>query len=130
MESALPLNLTAVGVCENLVIEGQPLTVELGLLAGSSTTDLSIPMSAYPHGHGCGRSDLGWAWSVVLASTGQSVDPGEALSIQTTFEEVDVTGAFGKFFRIVASHRSADGHARADQLGSGAVLPQCTPFGF
>ena len=48
MESALPLNLTAVGVCENLVIEGQPLTVELGLLAGSSTTDLSIPMSALP----------------------------------------------------------------------------------
>ena len=98
MESALPLNLTAVGVCENLVIEGQPLTVELGLLAGSSTTDLSIPMSDVTlMGTGAEGVTLGWAWSVVLASTGQSVDPGEALSIQTTFEEVDVTGAFGKF---------------------------------
>ena len=98
MESALPLNLTAVGVCENLVIEGQPLTVELALLAGSSTTDLSIPMSAVTlMGTGAEGVTLGWVWSVVLASTGQSVDPGEALSIQTTFEEVDVTGAFGKF---------------------------------
>ena len=98
MESALPLNFTAVGVCENLVIEGQPLTVELGLLAGLSTTDLSIPMSDVTlMGTGTEGVTLGWAWSVVLASTGQSVDPGEALSIQTTFEEVDVTGAFGKF---------------------------------
>lgn len=98
MESALPINFTAVGVCENLVIEGQPLTVELGLLAGSSTTDLSIPISGVTlMGTGAEGVTLGWAWSVVLASTGQSVDPGELLSIQTTFEEVDVTGAFGKF---------------------------------
>lgn len=98
MESALPLNLTAVGVCENLVIEGQPLTVELELLAGSPTTNLSIPMiGATLMGTGAEGLTLGWAWSVVLASTGQSVDPGEVLSIQTTFEEVAVTGAFGKF---------------------------------
>ena len=98
LESAAPLNLTAVGVCENLINQGQPLTVELGLLAGSSSTDLSIPMSGVTlMGTGAEGVTLGWAWSVVLASTGQSVDPGEALSIQTTFEEVDVTGAFGKF---------------------------------
>ena len=98
MESALPLNLTAVGVFENLVIEGQPLTVELELLAGSPTTNLSIPMiGATLMGTGAEGLTLGWAWSVVLASTGQSVETGEILSIQTTFEEVAVTGAFGKF---------------------------------
>ena len=98
MESALPLNLTAVGVCENLVIEGQPLTVELALLTGSQTTNLSIPMTgATLIGTGAESLTLSWAWSVVVASTGQSVDSGEALSIQTTFEEVAVTGAFGNF---------------------------------
>ena len=98
MESALPLNLTAVGVCENLVIEGQPLTVELALLAGSQTTNLSIPMTGATFmGTGAESLTLSWAWSVVVASTGQSVDSGEALSIQTTFEEVAVTGAFGNF---------------------------------
>lgn len=98
MESALPLNLTAVGVCENLVIEGQPLTVELGLLAGSATTDVLIPMlGATLMGTGAEGVTAGWSWNVVLASTGQSVNPGEALSIQTAFEEVAVTGAFGKF---------------------------------
>jgi hypothetical protein len=98
MESALPLNLTAVGVCENLIIEGQPLTVELGLLAGSPASNLSIPMiGARLRGTGAEGLTLGWAWSIVLASTGQSVDPEEVLSIQTTFEEVAVTGAFGKF---------------------------------
>ena len=60
MESALPLNLTAVGVCENLVIEGQPLTVELGLLAGSSTTDLlDSHVGRYPSWARVRRSDLG-----------------------------------------------------------------------
>jgi len=98
MESALPLNLTAVGVCENLVIEGQPLTVELALLAGSQTTNLSIPMTGATFmGTGAESLTLSWAWSVVVASTGQSVDSGEALSIQTTFEEVAVTGACGNF---------------------------------
>ena len=98
MESALPLNLTAVGVCENLVIEGQPLTVELALLAGSQTTNLSIPMTGVTlMGTGAESLTLSWVWSVVVASTGQSVDSGEALSIQTTFEEVAVTGAFGNF---------------------------------
>ena len=98
MESALPLNLTAFAVCENLVIEGQPLTVELGLLAGSSATELFVPMSGTTLlSIGMEGVTLSWTWNVVLASTGQSVDPGEALSIQTTFEEVAVTGAFGKF---------------------------------
>lgn len=98
MESALPLDLTALGLCENLVIDGQPLTVELGLLAGSPTTNLSVPMSgATLMGAGAEGVSLGWTWNVVLTSTGESVEPGEALSIQTTFEEVAVTGAFGKF---------------------------------
>ena len=98
MESALPLNLTAVGVCENMVIEGQPLIVELALLAGSQTTNLSIPMTgATLMGTGPESLTLSWVWSVVVASTGQPVDSGEALSIQTTFEEVAVTGAFGNF---------------------------------
>jgi hypothetical protein len=98
MESALPLNLTAAGVCENLLIEGQPLTVELGLLAGSPTTNLTVPMSgATLMGTGAEGVTLGWTWNVILASTGQPVDPGEALSIQTAFQEVGVTGAFGKF---------------------------------
>ena len=98
LQSALPLNFTAFAVCENLVIDGQPLTVELGLLAGSSATELFVPMSgATLMGTGAEGVTLTWTWNVVLASTGQSVDPGEALSIQTTFEEVAVTGAFGKF---------------------------------
>lgn len=98
MESALPLNLTATGVCENLVIEEQPLTVELALVAGSQTTNLSIPMTgATLMGTGTDGVTLGWTWSIVLTSTGQSVEPGEALYIQSAFEEVAVTGAFGKF---------------------------------
>lgn len=98
MESALPLNLTATGVCENLVIEGQPLTVELALIAGSQSTSLSIPMTdATLMGTGANGVALGWTWSIVLTSTGQSVESGEVFSIQTAFEEVAVAGAFGKF---------------------------------
>ena len=98
MESALPLNLSATGVCENLVIEGQPLTVELELVAGAQTTDLSIPMTgATLLGTGTDGVTLDWTWSIVLTSTGQPVEPGEALFIQMAFEEATVTGAFGKF---------------------------------
>ncbi|MGB1122738.1 MAG: hypothetical protein ACPG08_04370 [Flavobacteriales bacterium] len=98
MESAFPLNLTAMGVCENLVIEGQPLTVELELVAGSQPTSLSIPMTgATLMGTGADGVTLGWSWSFVLASSGQSIEPGEGLSILTAFEEAAVTGAFGKF---------------------------------
>ena len=98
MESELPLNLTATGVCENVLIDGYPLTVELELDAGSGASEELLPMAGVTlKGSNMDGVTLGWAWTVVMTSTGQSVEAGEALSIHMAFEEVVVTGAFGKF---------------------------------
>ena len=108
MESELPLNLTVTGVCENVLIDGYPLTVELELDAGSGASEELLPMAGVTlKGSNMDGVTLGWAWTVVITSTGQSVEAGEALSIHMAFEEVVVTGAFGKFSSELSHHIEA-----------------------
>ena len=98
MESELPVNLTATGVCENVRIDGVPLTVELELDAGSGASEELLHMEGVTlQGSSIDGVTLGWAWTVVMTSTGQPVEAGEALSMHMAFEEVVVTAAFGKF---------------------------------
>ena len=75
-------------------------------------------------------ADVGMGVDVVMTSTGQPVEAGEALSMHMAFEEVVVTAAFGKFSSELSHPIEARMAMPSGQLGSGAVLPQCTPFGF
>ena len=98
IESDLPLVITASGTCDNLLVDGQPLVVELSLDPVAGVSEVLIPMSdATLVGSGNDGVSLGWEWSVVLASTGEPVEAGEALTLQTAFDGATVVGAFGKF---------------------------------
>ncbi len=98
IESELPLVITASGTCDNLLVDGQPLVVELSMDPVAGVSEVLIPMSdATLIGSGDDGVILGWEWSVVLASTGEPVEAGEALTLHTAFEEATVVGAFGKF---------------------------------
>ena len=70
IESDLPLVITASGTCDNLLVDGQPLVVELSLEPVAGVSEVLIPMSdATLVGSGNDGVSLGWEWSVVLAST-------------------------------------------------------------
>ena len=98
IESALPLAIAVLGTCNNLLVDGQALTVELSMDPVSAVLDVLIPMSdATLLGSGGDGVSLEWDWSAVLTSTGQPVEAGEALTLQTAFEGTTVVGAFGKF---------------------------------
>ncbi len=109
MQSLLALDINVSGTCSGILRQGQPLTIELDLDAASGTSDILIPMTNTTLiGTAAEGVSLNWELSVTLASTGQPIEAGEALTFRTAFEEAVVVGAFGKF----SSELSQDIEAR------------------
>ena len=99
--SDIPMNQSIQLICTNLLAGGEPIVLNVDMeytgylpLEGSavvSTTDA----------RGIFTSNLGvevmCEWDVVLESTGASVDEGAAISIEVQWQDVSISGAFGKF---------------------------------
>ncbi|MBN30405.1 MAG: hypothetical protein CL845_00185 [Crocinitomicaceae bacterium] len=98
IDSYLPIEIIALGRCDNIVSAGEPLVVTLSTDAVGESTEVLIPLSQISLiGAGEEMLSLEWDWSFVLVSSGQPVEAGELLTIKASFDEATVAGVFGKF---------------------------------
>lgn len=108
VSSDIPMDQTIQVMCTNLYAEGSPIVLELdldytGQLPLQQTAIVSTTDARGLFGNSAGVEVL-FDWDIVFESSGAFVEKDANISIEVNWEEVMVSGAFGKF----GSHTTVD----------------------
>lgn len=100
MTTDLPLDIHLIATCNNIFVEGNPLTLEWNLTANGSggtwveSVSTEGAVASFQNAPGV---VLEWDWQVELTSTGLPVQSGQGISLELAWMNGVVSAAFGKF---------------------------------
>jgi hypothetical protein len=99
--SDIPMNQSIQLICTNLLAGGSPIVLNVDMeydgqlpLEGSAVVNTADVRGIFASNAGI---EVMCEWDVVLESTGDEVDESAAISIEVEWQDVSVSGAFGKF---------------------------------
>ena len=101
VSSDIPMNQSFEIVCTNLYSNGEPIVLDVELAyQGQLPIDATVTTNTVDarglFGTTAGIEVL-FDWAIVMTSVGETVPEDASISIEVTWQDVEVSGAFGKF---------------------------------
>ena len=101
ISSDIPMDHSFEIVCTNLYSNGAPIVLEVDMAyLGALPFDASVITNTVDARGVFGITDgieVLFDWAIVMTSTGEAVPEDAAISIEVMWQDVEVSGAFGKF---------------------------------